>query len=65
VERVVQAVGELLWHVALASPPPPSLVPLPGTTWRAGPGASTLLRWFAVLLVVLATYTLARSVASL
>lgn len=53
------------WHVALPFTAAALAGAVAGNHVASRTRPSTLLRWFAVLLVVLATYTLARSVASL
>ena len=53
------------WHVALPFTVAALAGAVAGNHLASRTRASTLLRWFAVLLVAVATYTLARSVASL
>jgi len=53
------------WRVALPFTAAGLVGALAGNHLASRTRAPTLLRWFAVLLVAVATYTLARSVASL
>ena len=53
------------WHVALPFTGAALAGAVAGNHMASRTRASTLLRWFAVLLLAVATYTLARSVASL
>ncbi len=53
------------WHVALPFTVAAVAGAVAGNRLADRTRASTLLRWFAVVLVVVASYTLARSVASL